>query len=282
MRNFIILFFGLIFYVNLFAQDDKRILDYIFIYRNLAIAEMQRTGVPAAIKLAQGIHETNAGTSKLVLKSNNHFGIKCKDDWKGKIFRHTDDAPNECFRKYDSPIDSYKDHSDFLKSRPWYASLFFLDPLDYENWAYGLKKAGYATNPKYPQILIKLIENYNLQDYSLTALEQFHGSVEGLENKSVQLIAADFPENDFLINNTKVVFARKGVSYLFLATKYEVELAKLFEFNEMTTQEFVEEDQLIYLQRKRKIGNNKEHVVKFGETLFSIAQIEAIRLESLL
>ncbi len=116
------------------------IQDYINTYKDLAIEEMQRTGVPASIKLAQGIHETMAGTSDLVLKSNNHFGIKCKSNWTGESVTHDDDARGECFRKYDSPLDSYRDHSDFLKGSQRYASLFKLDPLDYADWAYGLKK----------------------------------------------------------------------------------------------------------------------------------------------
>jgi flagellum-specific peptidoglycan hydrolase FlgJ len=144
--------------------------DYIAKFRDIAIEEMKRTGVPASITLAQGIHESDAGRSNLVMRSNNHFGIKCKSDWKGESVSHDDDARGECFRKYDSPFQSYIDHSDFLKTRSHYAFLFNLDPTDYEAWAHGLKKAGYATNPKYPQILIKLIRDYNLQDYTLVAL----------------------------------------------------------------------------------------------------------------
>ena len=127
---------------------------------------MIRTGVPASITLAQGIHETSAGKSALVLKSNNHFGIKCKSSWTGGKVYHDDDEAGECFRQYALPNESYRDHSDFLKNGPRYASLFNLDPHDYKGWAFGLKKAGYATNNKYPQILIKLIETYNLQSYS--------------------------------------------------------------------------------------------------------------------
>ena len=153
-----------------FAQSSPVIKDYIAKYKDIAIEEMLRTGVPASITLAQGIHETEAGRSKLVLKSNNHFGIKCKTEWKGESVSHDDDARGECFRKYPDPFDSYRDHSDFLKTRAHYAPLFKLDPTDYEGWAYGLKKAGYATNPKYPQLLIKIIRDYNLQDYSLIAL----------------------------------------------------------------------------------------------------------------
>src|SRR5215208_705636 len=151
----------------LLAQSPETIKKYIATYKDIAIEEMQRTGVPASITLAQGIHETGAGTSDLVVRSNNHFGIKCKTEWTGAVVYHDDDARGECFRKYDDPIDSYRDHSDFLKNRPYYTSLFKLDPTDYTAWASGLKKAGYATNPKYEQILIKLIEDYDLQDYTL-------------------------------------------------------------------------------------------------------------------
>jgi flagellum-specific peptidoglycan hydrolase FlgJ len=153
-----------------FAQSSSVIRNYIDRFKDIAIAEEIRTGVPAAITLAQGIHETSAGQSDLVTRSNNHFGIKCKTEWTGDKVYHDDDARGECFRKYDQPEQSYRDHSDFLKTRPFYSSLFKLDPTDYEGWAFGLKKAGYATNPKYPQILIKLIRDYNLQEYTLVAL----------------------------------------------------------------------------------------------------------------
>src|SRR5579875_3821302 len=123
-----------------FAQSSETVRKYIATYKDIAIAEEIRTGVPAAITLAQGIHETSAGTSDLVLASNNHFGIKCKSDWTGPSVHHDDDERGECFRKYDDPKDSYKDHSDFLKNRPNYAALFQIDPTNYKDWAYGLKK----------------------------------------------------------------------------------------------------------------------------------------------
>src|SRR6476619_7431332 len=124
-----------------FSQSVETVQNYIVKYRDIAVAEEIRTGVPAAITLAQGIHETGAGTSDLVIASNNHFGIKCKSDWNGATVYHDDDARGECFRKYDDPAESYKDHSDFLHNRPNYSALFKLDELDYKAWAYGLKKA---------------------------------------------------------------------------------------------------------------------------------------------
>jgi len=155
------------------AQAQRQVAEaYINQYKELAISEMLRTGVPAAIKLAQGILESQSGESELAKKSNNHFGIKCKTEWTGAKTYHDDDEKGECFRVYPSVEDSYKDHSDFLRTRPHYAFLFQLDPADYEGWAKGLKKAGYATSPTYPQKLLKVINDYNLQQYSLLALER--------------------------------------------------------------------------------------------------------------
>jgi len=164
MKKLIYVITATILSSNLFAQRISPD-EYINTYREIAIAEMKRSGIPASVTLAQGILETECGNSDLVKRSNNHFGIKCKSTWTGESVKHTDDAPNECFRKYNNPADSYKDHSDYLKTSPRYATLFELDPSDYKGWAYGLKKAGYATNPKYPQIVISNIEKYNLQQY---------------------------------------------------------------------------------------------------------------------
>src|ERR1700712_2603614 len=160
------------------AQTPDQINEYIQTYKSLAITEMQRSGVPASIILAQGIHETSAGTRDLVIASNNHFGIKCKSSWTGNVVYHDDDARGECFRSYSAAQDSYRDHSDYLSQTPRYASLFKLNPEDYESWAYGLRKAGYATNIRYSQILIKLIQDYNLQQYSLIALGKINSSDE--------------------------------------------------------------------------------------------------------
>jgi hypothetical protein len=296
------LFFALITTFSM-AQDQAIVREYISRYRLIAIDEMKRTGVPAAITLAQGIHETEAGQSDLVTSSNNHFGIKCKDNWTGDYVLHDDDARNECFRKYDSPQDSYRDHSDFLKNSRRYAALFQLDPEDYEGWAWGLKKAGYATNPKYPQILIKLIREYNLQDYTLIALGKLNAEEVGLakndgDNKPLILIENEtnskgnetesvtvvdlYPSGEFRINDTKVIFVKKGTAYLTLAQQNDISLARLFEFNDMNPKEEADSDQLIFLQRKRKKGANEFHIVQKGETVFVIAQKEAIRLESLM
>lgn len=290
------------------AQSAAVIRAYVTQYKDIAIEEMKRTGVPASITLAQGIHETMAGTSVLVRKSNNHFGIKCKETWTGPSVSHDDDAPQECFRKYENAFDSYRDHSDFLKTRKHYAPLFSLEPTDFEGWAYGLKKAGYATNPKYPQILIKLIRDFNLHDYTLVALGQktegpdvlwAQGLVPPPNNQPVLAAATTvvaepaaaplpapvkpvYPSGVFRINDTRVVYITSGTSYLQVAEEHHLPLSRLFDFNDMTPRETADADGLLFLQRKRKTGNNDTHTLVFGETLYSVAQSEGIRLESLL
>lgn len=281
------------------SQQNETVRNYISTYKDLAMEEMKRTGVPAAIKLAQGIHETLAGTSKLVLKSNNHFGIKCKTGWTGESVSHDDDARGECFRKYPSAEDSYRDHSNFLKNSQRYAGLFQLDPTDYAGWANGLKKAGYATNPRYPLVLIKLIEDYNLQEYTLLALgktpvkdteaektyETESGKVKVPEKEQetpvVPVVKTNYPQGEFKINETRVVFARKGLSFLSLAQQYNIPLARIFDFNELPVTEALASDQLIFLQRKRKTGIDEFYKVVPGESLYDIAQKQGIRLESL-
>ena len=152
---------------------------YIQRYEALAVSEMMRTGVPASITLAQAILESGCGQSTLAKNSNNHFGIKCKTEWTGEKTYHDDDRKAECFRVYNSVEDSYRDHSDFLKNRPYYTDLFRLSPTDYKAWAYGLKKDGYATEKDYPQNLIKLIETYNLESYSDLALSKMKNGLDG-------------------------------------------------------------------------------------------------------
>lgn len=301
-----LLFVCLVFVANaLYSQKTEYVIEYINTYKQLAVEEMIRTGVPASIKLAQGIHETEAGHSDLVTRSNNHFGIKCKTGWQGEKVYHDDDARGECFRSYSTPIDSYMDHSDFLKNSPRYASLFQLDPADYKSWAFGLKKAGYATNIKYSQILIKLIEQYNLQQYSLIAMGKLSAEEEQLagiirkpgDNHGVAAgpaapiapamevgapPAPQYPEGEFMINKTRVVYAKSGTSLLAIAKEFDVSLRRLFDFNDMKEEDVLIEGQLIFLQRKRKTGADEFHIVQPGETLYGISQSEGIRLESLL
>ncbi len=152
------------------AQSEATVV-YIEQYKKIAVQEMKRTGIPASITLAQGILESNSGESNLAKKFNNHFGIKCKSDWKGETTFQDDDAKQECFRVYPTALASFKDHSDFLKNRPNYAPLFALDPVDDSAWAYGLKKAGYATASDYPKRILKIIDDYELSQYNFPELE---------------------------------------------------------------------------------------------------------------
>lgn len=146
-------------------------LSYIEAFKTVAITEMNKYGIPASITLAQGILESGSGGSDLAKYANNHFGIKCTSDWKGKAYYKDDDQRDDCFRVYKDPQESYKDHSEFLK-RKRYAALFELDKNDYRNWALGLKNAGYATNPKYPDLLINIIEKYQLYQYDQSESER--------------------------------------------------------------------------------------------------------------
>jgi LysM repeat protein len=292
------------------AQRPDDIVSYINTYKEIAMEEMQRTGVPAAIKLAQGIHETQAGTSDLVKKSNNHFGIKCKDTWTGDRVYHDDDARGECFRSYGNPEQSYKDHSDFLKSSARYSFLFQLDPTDYQAWAAGLKKAGYATNYRYSQILVKIIEDYNLEQYTLIAMGKLPATDEiiaAADNTSSTVMQAvspsvggaarqtgniteppvirvqpDYPAGEFSINNTRVVFVKAGTALLTVAELYSISFARLLDFNDLMDGDVLKDDQLIFLQRKRKAGSREFHVVEAGETIYDICQAEGIRMENLM
>jgi hypothetical protein len=296
------------------AQMSVNGIGYVNTYKALAMAEEQRAGIPAAIILAQGLHESEAGTSELVKQSNNHFGIKCKDDWKGQVVYHDDDSRQECFRSYATAADSYRDHSDFLRRSGRYSFLFDLDPADYEGWAYGLKKAGYATNIKYSQILIKLIKDYNLQQYSLIATGKMRPEDEvvlvapagtevtkvpnvsepvapvavvapgsaALGSGDVDSSAAVYPVGEFEINKTKVVYAKAGLSLLAIAGQYDIPLGRLLEFNDMKEQDVLEKGQLIFLQRKRRTGAVEYHLVKDGEGIYAICQVEGVRYQDLL
>jgi len=309
-KNIFILFFFIA--LNVSAQKDKVEL-YIQNFNEIAIKEMIRTGVPASITLAQGILESQSGESVLVKKSNNHFGIKCKTEWTGLRTFHDDEEKGECFRVYSTAQESYKDHSDFLRTRSHYDFLFKLDPTNYEAWAYGLKKAGYATEKTYPQKLIKLINDYQLDQFTKTALNTFTTTKPESANTKQSVIitytaveekdedeeiiealnsikvknnppkkTSNYPNTVFLINQTKVIFASEGVSLLALANQQNISLSKLVEFNELNNIEILNEDQLIYLEKKQKKGTNDFHIAQTGESLHAIAQIEGVRLESIL
>jgi LysM repeat protein len=274
------------------AQSSQVITpeQYIATYKDIAIREMKRMGVPAAITLAQGLLETVNGNSDLVKQSNNHFGIKCKDTWTAGGVRHDDDSKGECFRHYNSAEDSYRDHSNFLRGSDRYAFLFRLDPLDYKGWAYGLKKAGYATNPMYPQILINNIEQYDLQQYSLIAAKdvpkvdpsQYKDDPETPDTDLSDLSMNNTPGKISSINGTKYLFAAKGTSLLAIATNNNIDLSKLLDYNDLNSDGILQKDQIIFLQKKQKTGEEDTYIVKQGESLYDIAQLNGIQLGSLI
>ncbi len=293
---------------GLHAQDNAYILSYINTYKEMALGEMQRTGVPACITLAQGILESQAGQSELAVSANNHFGIKCKSDWMGSVAYSDDDERNECFRSYQNVNESYKDHSNFLRSKPNYSFLFDISTDDYKAWCNGLKKAGYATSPTYAQKLIRLIENYQLNnivniELSSDALNENLSStlppmvenvdedavavnpITPIDNHTVQPdenVAIDYPQGVFQINHTKVLLINAGTSLLSVAAQYKLSYAQLLSYNELTNgMDILEKSQLIFLERKAKTGASEFYAVHPGETLYDIAQSEGVRLESL-
>lgn len=304
MKKLFVSFFAALVCFSIKAQNTDAVYNYIAQYKQLAVDEMIRTGVPASITLAQGILESGAGQSDLTIQSNNHFGIKCKTDWTGEVVYHDDDMKGECFRRYNSAEDSYRDHSDFLRNRPNYASLFNIDVTDYKDWAYGLKAAGYATNPAYATMLINTIEKYDLESVTTAGL---------MQNKQITIAAAPvkmqeeiafvntntivkstdetkaapaktsiYPEGVFTINQTKVIYAKAGSSLLAIANKYNLAYGKLLGFNDMKDGNILSQSCLIYLERKQKRGAKDFHIAMPNENLHDIAQEEGVQLQSLI
>ena len=274
--------------------------EYVETYKDFAVREMKRMGVPAAIKLAQGILETENGNSPLVKKSNNHFGIKCKSSWSAEGVSHDDDAPGECFRTYKDAEGSFRDHSNYLRGNERYAFLFRLDPRDYKGWAYGLKKAGYATNPRYPEMLIKHIEENNLQQYTMMAVNEvpfFDASKyksdpedkafaailksSGSSNNQQASFVSNTSREKIEINGSDAIYETKGRSLLAIATENNINLNKLLEYNDMEKDGLLEQDQVIFLEKKSKEGDKDLYIVQNNETLYDVAQKNGIRLQNL-
>lgn len=298
MKRIVIAILSCFSMLTLSAQTDPVLL-YIETYKGLAMEEMKRTGVPASIKLAQGILESEVGESPLARNANNHFGIKCKSNWTGESMYHDDDERGECFRKYDNPAQSYRDHSDFLKNSNRYGQLFELDPSDYKGWSHGLKRAGYATNPHYPQRLIRNIEKYDLQQYTLLVLEESgSGLPSGYGNSSDAGSGADAsvsretraaslqPKGEYgkkaAFNGLKAVYVSRGTSLLALSNRLHLPLSRVMEYNDLESDGLLESDQWIYLEKKRKEGHTDYYEAAEGETLHAISQVTGIQLSQLM
>ncbi|MBO4281779.1 MAG: glucosaminidase domain-containing protein [Bacteroidales bacterium] len=276
---------------SLHAQyTENDIYIYIEKYHSLAEQKMQTHGIPASITLAQGILESAAGTSDLAVKANNHFGIKCHSQWQGERYYKTDDAENECFRKYKSVEESYNDHSDFLKAKR-YERLFSLPPADYKGWAEGLKACGYATNPKYPERLITLIEKYRLDtfDHSGGTYTSPVAPVFVLDtSRSGMPKAVSYPYTKRTVyanNGSYFVVAQKGDSYLNIAIDVQQPLFRIRKYNDLLTNRYEPvEGEWVYIEKKPKFSADyREHVVVSDtETLRDICQRYGCKMSSIM
>ena len=263
------------------GQSSDRITraEYIKSYKGLAIAEMKRSGIPASITMAQACIESGDGNSRLAKKANNHFGIKCHDDWNGKKIHHDDDKKNECFRKYSSVYESYRDHSDYLMNKSRYDFLFELDPFDYKAWARGLKKAGYATDPSYAGALIRIIDEYKLDELDSEVAEK------PAKYKRPLPVTGNVYEGReiFERNRIQYILTKKGDSFESLTAEFGKLPWELSRYNDMPANSRIDSTRLIYIQPKRNSAapGNNTHRVREGESMFSISQLYGIKLDKL-
>ncbi len=295
-----------IFIISLFTlsatagQPNQLVVAYIDAYKEIAIREMIDYKIPASITLAQGILESGAGQSELAKESNNHFGIKCHTDWKGDKVYYDDDAKDECFRKYDHVEDSYEDHSIFLSTKPRYAFLFELDADDYKGWAKGLKEAGYATNPKYADLLINTIEEYDLHQYDKMTMADIKShkhdqkkepekEKEGDHTKENNADTKEdknfnwggYASNVFYFNRIPTITVRENDTPESIAKENNAREQRLYTYNDLKPGDKLQAGTKFYLQPKRKKGTTKYHVVKENETMWSISRDEGVRLDKL-
>lgn len=281
------------------AQSPQE--QYIQTYSQMAVEEMLRSGVPASITLAQGILESGAGQSRLAREGNNHFGIKCHKGWTGRSMRHDDDAPGECFRVYDSPVQSFRDHSDFLRYRDRYKFLFDLERTDYKAWAYGLKQAGYATDPAYAGKLIKYIEDYKLNRFDMLSgeeeavLPEAPHKIEEPETVSPARSGDSVQPNEdfrfplsrqlYSLNGVPFVYAMEGESYGSLARYYHLFKWEILRYNDVPRDRTLAPGTIVYLQAKKNQapkGLEKYIVSEDGEDFHTICQRFGVREKAIL
>ena len=281
--NKLYLFFALLIFVNLStsAQKSAEVIareNYLKTYKDLAISEMKRSGIPASITLAQGMLESDNGNSELTKKAKNHFGIKCHNSWEGDKFYKDDDAKDECFRKYQNDEESFKDHTDFLVNGSRYKFLFESKSADYKEWAEGLKKAGYATNPKYPEMLIKIIEDNELFKFD-----------DKDASKNIQLANIDNVylssgnREIFLTNRIKAIKVREGDTFFKISKELDIMLWQLYKYNDLDKDSKLSIGQTLYIQPKRSKAEAKfeTHTVVQGETMQTISQLYGVKLKKL-
>ncbi|MFT4754510.1 MAG: LysM repeat protein [Salibacteraceae bacterium] len=293
---FVVIFIGL----PLLSIGQQTRKQYIDKYKSVAIQNMRKHKVPASITLAQGLLESGNGNSELSKKSNNHFGIKCHSSWKGKRTYHDDDKKGECFRVYHTVYDSYADHADFLH-KPRYAKCFELKITNYKGWAHALKDAGYATNPKYPKLLIKIIEDNQLYNFDKEALgkksknEPTDGEKEIKDpeikssptgpnenyDKNKNFEDVDYygkPMVKLSKNKIKYVIANKGDTPESLAKKMEMGPWQITIYNNIKKDYRFTDGQIVYLQPKRGKGSVAYHIVKNGDSIWKISQQYGVKI----
>ncbi len=283
----------LFFPSSVYGQQVFSLPSYIETYKDIAISEMRASGIPASIKMAQAILESGFGNSELAVNANNHFGIKCHG-WPGRTYTYSDDAPDECFRKYDDPVESFYDHTAFLTMRPRYAFLFDLDILDYEAWAYGLSRAGYATNPNYPAILVRLIREHDLHRLDHKALDERYIIADARQKKHLKKISAGridnredlpvvttFGRQEGTYNRIRYVTAREGDTPASLEKELDIRAWQIRRYNDLEHDDDIQPGQRIYLQPKRRKGVEDYHITRAGESMEYISQEHGVRIENL-
>jgi hypothetical protein len=290
----------LLFSQPVFSQDEITVGEYIETYKAIALQEREKYHIPASITLAQGILESGCGNSSLAREANNHFGIKCHENWTGKTFHQDDDEKNECFRKYKTAEESYQDHSRFLTSRDRYRFLFELDITDYRAWAYGLKQAGYATNPRYPEMLIRIIEENGLVELDqpdqgeLQAVNDHPKEISnnpepGTRNPESAIAPTTFEMDGrggddrviFLNNGVKFVLSRDGDDCFKIAQEFGIYTWQIREYNELGKECGLEPGEKVYLEKKKASCPLGTYQVREGETLRSISQDFGVRMRKL-
>lgn len=274
--------------------DEWTVERYIEQFKDIAIQEMERSGIPASITLAQGIHESAFGNSELARKAKNHFGIKCTKDWEGKkMYKWDDEAQKSCFRFYRSAEDSYVDHTDFLLNRRHYAFLFEYKRDEYKRWAKGLRRAGYATDPRYPEKLIRTIEKYQLQQYDrasgvltydTTPLDVETPLVRGKRRKPRSFLFKRYKPGFFRTNGASYAISRKGESPLAVAKRFGIPYKRFLKFNDLEDGDQLIDYQPIYIQPKRAgyKGEEETYLVEKDITMYEIAQEFGVKLNNLL
>ena len=279
----IFLFIAISMYISAFSQIkwNSAYQQYIDQYKDIAIEQMMRYHIPASITLAQGLLESGAGRSELTRNSNNHFGIKCNNNWTGRRTYHDDDAKNDCFRVYDSAYDSYEDHSKFLSSNQRYRPLFQLKPTDYKGWAKGLKACGYATSPVYAEKLVEIIQLYKLYQFD---------SAKGYDHFMAQRTKDQNPNGASLhtikiFNKNYYIIARRGDTFKSIGQEVGISYRKIAKYNERNRKDQLQEGEVIWLKKKQskapKDYKGRLHYVRSGESMYSIAQQYGIRLKKL-